>query len=417
MVFHWWSGSIRTSSAFLAILSLIMTPTPTLAQSDFNNNNYRLNAQTALTTLQKWYNVSTGLWDTTGWWNSANCLTMLADFAAVDPYGAVIGNLVFPNTLIQAQRYNLQMQKVMIDGDMQTYYGNHWPFFPPGWVLPLPSPILPKGFVNDYYDDEGWWALAWIRVYDVTRQEQYLQVAMEIFSDMVGGWNSSRCGGGIWWDKAHSYENAIANELFLSVAAHLANRVDDDDNSDSDSDSVYYRDWALRAWAWFQQSGMINDQYNINDGLTLTTCENNGGTVWSYNQGVILGGLVELTKMSPGNSSSSSYMDEAHAIAAAAIAKLTDVNGILHDPCEPNCGADGSQFKGIFVRNLLVLQQASPRPEYQRFIETNANAIWTDDRGPDNELSVVWSGPFVAPANASTQSSALDALVAAVALQ
>jgi hypothetical protein len=39
---------------------------------------------------------------------------------------------------------------------------------------------------------------------------------------------------------------------------------------------------------------MINSHNNINDGLSLKICENNGHTVWSYNQGVILGGLVEL---------------------------------------------------------------------------------------------------------------------------
>jgi predicted alpha-1,6-mannanase (GH76 family) len=391
-----------TASALLAILSFITSPT--VAQS--NNFDYRLDAEAALTTLQKWYNVSSGLWDTTGWWNSANCLTMLADFAAIDPHAAGVGNLVFPNTLIEAQRYNLQLQKVIINGLVHTYYGNQWPSFPPGWPWGIPNPINPKGFVNSYYDDEGWWALGWIRVYDVTHEGQYLQTAIDIFDDMVGGWNSSRCGGGIWWDKAETYENAIANELFLSAAAHLATRVDH-------ADSAYYLDWAQREWTWFQQSGMINNQYNINDGLTLDTCKNNGGTVWSYNQGVILGGLVELNKASP----DASYIDTAHAIATAAIAKLSDANGVLHDPCEPNCGADGSQFKGIFVRNLQVLQQASPRPEYQVFIETNANAIWSDDRGPGNELSVVWSGPFIAPANASTQSSALDALVALVAVQ
>jgi hypothetical protein len=391
----WIWRSIQTST----FLTTILYQTPALAQS----NNYRLNAQAALTTLQQWYNVSDGLWDTTGWWNSANCLTILADFAAIDPYAAVIGDLVFPTTLVQAQRYNLQMEKVILDGGMmQTYYADQWPFFPPGW--PIPSPVSPQGFLNNYYDDEGWWALAWIRVYDVTGGESYLQAAIDIFDDMVGGWNSSRCGGGIWWDKTHSYENAIANELFLSVAAHLANRVH--------ADSAYYLDWALREWAWFEQSGMINSQYNINDGLT-STCENNGQTVWSYNQGVILGGLVELNKAAP----NTSYITIAQAIATAAIAKLTDANGILHDPCEPNCGADGSQFKGIFVRNLQVLQQAAPLPEYQRFIDVNANAIWAGDRESNNELSVVWSGPFVVPANASTQSSALDALVAAVALQ
>lgn len=63
--------------------------------------------------------------------------------------------------------------------------------------------------------------------------------------------------------------NAIANELFLSVAAHLANRAEN---------SQYYINWAKKEWEWFAASGMINENNTINDGLT-TDCKNNGATV------------------------------------------------------------------------------------------------------------------------------------------
>jgi hypothetical protein len=39
----------------------------------------------ALSGLGQWYNISTGIWDTAGWWNSANILTMIGDFAQTDP--------------------------------------------------------------------------------------------------------------------------------------------------------------------------------------------------------------------------------------------------------------------------------------------------------------------------------------------
>lgn len=258
--------------------------------------------------------------------------------------------------------------------------------------------------------DEGWWALAWISAYDLTKDSRYLSQAESIFRDMNAVFGKTNCSrnsggtGGIWWDKPHSYVNAIANELFLSVAASLANRVS--------SSRVNYLDIAKKQWNWFKGTGMIASNFTINDGLSQGTCKNNGGTVWSYNQGVILGGLVELSKAS----GDTSYLDTAHNIAQAAIATLAP-NGILRDRCEPNCGADGPQFKGIFVRDLILLQQASPKPAYKTFIERNADSIWANDRNSRNQLSVRWAGPFVAPANASTQSSAMDCLVADLKLQ
>lgn len=237
---------------------------------------------------------------------------------------------------------------------------------------------------------------------DITGNQQYLQTAEGIFADMAASYDTTPCGG-IWWDKNHTYVNAIANELFLDVAAHLANRAG--------SKSGYYLDWAKKEWDWFKSSGMINAQHTINDGLNITTCQNNGGTVWSYNQGVILGGLTELSRATKDNS----YINTAKQIADAAIVNLTDANGILHDPCEPDCGADGSQFKGVFARNLQILQKASPEARYKTFLQNNANSIWANDRDAQNELSLIWSGPYIQPANASTQSSAMDALVGALA--
>ena len=219
---------------------------------------------------------------------------------------------------------------------------------------------------------------------------------------MTTGWTTP-CGG-LWWDKSHSYVGAIENSLFLTVASQLANRM-------PSQQKPYYLEWAVKEWEWFEQSGMINSESDINDGLDLKTCQNNGGTVWSYNQGVILGGLIELNKAAPNDS----YLAIAENIATAAIARLSDSNAILHEPCEPNCGADGPQFKGIFMRNLQLLQQARPNDKYKDFVNANAESIWRSDRGINDQLGLVWSGPFTS-ATASTQSAACDALVAAVAV-
>ncbi len=221
---------------------------------------------------------------------------------------------------------------------------------------------------------------------------------MEIFEDMKGG--ASSCGG-IYWSKVGTYTNAIANELYLKVAASLANRIPDKKD--------YYLGIAQKQWAWFKSSGMINQDNLINDGLD-EDCKNNGGNTWTYNQGVILGALVELSKAS----GDKSLLTTASSIATAAIVHLSR-DGVLYEGCEPDCGADGAQFKGVFMRNLRELQQAAPQAAFQNFLLNNADAIWANDRNSDDQLGPTWDGPF-ATASAGTQSSAMDALVAAVAV-
>lgn len=330
-------------------------------------------AKFAIQTLQKSYTLDTGLYKTTGWWNAANAITTLADYARTAQTHDY--DFVFSNTLSVAQKK-----------------------FP--------------GFINEYYDDEGWWLLAWVDAYDHTHDVRYLDMAKFIFVDMTYGWNNDSCGGGVWWSKERRNDNAIENELFLASAASLANET-------TGAQRAMYLGWAKKEWSWFLHSGMINDKHLINDNLNRE-CKNSGARVWSYNQGVILGGLVELYKADH----DASLLVQANEIAKAAIENLSDKDGILHDGCEtstrradqgPHCGADGTQFKGVFVRNLRILAAADPHgSQYNSFIQKNADSIWSQT-STTYQLGEAWAAPFGA-SNASTQSSALDVLVAAAAI-
>ena len=313
-----------------------------------------------VTRLQQWYNPDTGLWKSTGWWNAANALTVLIDYS-----------------------------RVTSTNDLSTV------------LDPTFHQHANPNFLNQYYDDEGWWALGWIDAYDLTHNAAYLATASSIFDDMSTGWDDT-CGGGIWWSKERHYKNAIANELFLSVAAHLANRAT------TAEQKSHYTTWAEREWNWFQNSSMIRPDHQINDGLDKN-CRNNHQTVWTYNQGVILGGLAELSQLH----GKKDALQHANQIAAAAIQHLTDAQGVLHDACEPNCGGgDVPQFKGIFVRNLALLQQRSPHPQYASFFQTNAASILAH-QAADHSIGLDWSTPTTT-ATAATQTSGLDAIVAAL---
>ncbi|HEX4714375.1 MAG TPA: glycoside hydrolase family 76 protein, partial [Ktedonobacteraceae bacterium] len=355
----------RLQTRILSIVVLICTLSMSFlltTQTASAATNYRADADASAAALQGWYNSSNGLFNNVGWWNSANALGALIDYSA----------------LTRTSTYT---------NDISTTYAQN----------------ASGKFLNNYYDDEGWWALTWVKAYDLTGNTTYLNAAKTIFSDMAGGWDNT-CNGGVWWSKSKTYKNAIPNELFLALAAKLHQRTPGDSGTGS------YLDWANKEWSWFSASGMINSSNLINDGLT-SSCQNNGQTTWTYNQGVILGGLTDLSKMS-GNTT---YLSKAESIANAAITTLIDPNGVLQEPCEPanTCNGDSAQFKGILMRNLIYLYQSGNNATDATFLQHNADSLWNNDRNSSNQLGLRWSGPFDS-ADATRQSSAQDALNAAL---
>jgi predicted alpha-1,6-mannanase (GH76 family) len=331
---------------------------------------YRAYAAAGIAALQRWYLPWTGRWRTTGWWNAANALTAVIDYTqrTGDQSYARVSQRTF-----RAARYR------------------H------------------RHFLVSFFDDNGWWALAWIKAYDVAKQDRYLDAARRIFDNLVSGWDDA-CGGGLWWNEDRKYKNAITNELFLTVAIKLHQR--------SPGDGSKYLDWALREWDWFSASGMIGASSLVNDGLTAD-CKNNGRPAYTYNQGVILGGLAGLYEVT----GDQAYLRQGESIADAALLELTSAPtanppGILIEPGEADMigrRADGSQFKGIFVRYLYDLYVHSRRSAYRDFILRNAESIWDNNRNETNQFGLRWIGPYDV-ADASRQSSALEALNAAVAL-
>lgn len=397
--------------AYSVVLSSLLNPTHAAPSTSLSATNYVANSVTAIRELNNaWYDVESGLWND-AWWNSANALTTLADFAQLrlnEANQLNIGGFI-RNTYTQAQIASVQVAKFVNTGGLPTtLHCINGRGCSAAFSASLPTSLQKRGFTDftdDFYDDEGWWALALIHAHDATGDQDYLDSAIEIFNDMQTG-AGTPCGGGIYWSKDRTYVNAIANELYLSVAASLANRVP--------SNGTYLQ-IARAQWQWFQQSGMINSNNLINDGLD-SNCKNNGLTTWSYNQGVILGGLSELATAT----GDGSYLTTAAKIANAAINALSNSNGIFveADKCElqaGNCGTDGQQFKGAFIRNLRYLNDLAPSDNFKNFILRNAQSIWNNDRNSVNMLGVAWTGPYVA-ATASSHSSALDALVAAIAV-
>jgi predicted alpha-1,6-mannanase (GH76 family) len=342
---------------------------------------YRHYATVCIDRLLQWYNPEIGLWENAGWWNNANILEAVIDYAS----------------LTRTDQYDHTITTTFEKGKVPSQKNN--------WK---------KNFDGKYYDDRLWWALTWIKAYDLTRKKDYLLMAKEIFVDTSYACDTD-CGGGVWWSRTHdqwhqdiSYKNAITNELFLTTAARLSLRI---------GNSEYLYKWAIPAWKWLQTSGLLSTQGLVHDRLNYD-CTLGDTTTWTYNQGVILGGLSDLYR----STRDVVYLQKAQTIAHAALVFLIDEQGILKEPVERDVNdTDAPQFKGIFIRNLTYLAQtltlaygltSAVAEPYKQFIRRNVTAMW-ENRTPQNEFGYHWN-KLCDKADAARQGSALDAFNAAL---
>jgi hypothetical protein len=183
---------------------------------------------------------------------------------------------------------------------------------------------------------------------------------------------------------------------------------------------------------------MINAAGLVNDSPDSSGMNHNTASVWSYNQGVLLRGLSDLTELT----GDQAYRERAEQIADAFIrnpwyqaprpakgqtpqpppTQSGVIRGILHehDDCKADGGTrlpgtpgvDSTLFKGIFVRNLARLYQATGKPGYREFILANAGSA-LGHMNEHYQFGCNWAAP-VDVADFVRQTAGIDLINAAL---
>ena len=174
----------------------------------------------------------------------------------------------------------------------------------------------PNGEIPTFLRNQSWHGNIWIPAF-AHRARIFWELAAK-------GWDDKTCGGGMTWNpRLGIYKNAITNELFISASIAMYLHFPGDANTspyggvfpvgvpspggvDDEGWNAHdprFLDAAVKGYAWLKSSGMTNHQGLYVDGFHVsgrnntTNCDLRNEMVYTYNQGVILSGLLGLFKV------------------------------------------------------------------------------------------------------------------------
>jgi hypothetical protein len=246
---------------------------------------------------------------------------------------------------------------------------------PPAYESAVAPPLGPGGAT--YYDDNGWVGLDLVHAYLLTSNTADLVLAQDEFNYAISGWDTSSsdgCPGGVFWEDASgSQRNATANgansELGLELDQLTGNKSD--------------LSWATRMYQWVRtclgtSTGLYND--HVNPGGSVNT------TIWSYNQGVMVGAGVLLYKLT----GTSSYLTQAQVTASAAVSYFGTGTTLVNQ---------GPAFDAIYFRDLFFLNEVTPNSSYATEAQSFASYMWSQRQAStgliDPQYGVNGTAPMV----------------------
>ncbi|TQM55239.1 putative alpha-1,6-mannanase (GH76 family) [Humibacillus xanthopallidus] len=256
-------------------------------------------------------------------------------------------------------------------------------------------------WVNDYYDDMAWLALAAGRLAVLhaalgrARPQRRLRTAERDLTRQLSSALTTELGGGLFWSVERDFKNVPAS---APAALHLA-RLGRLDEARGIVDWLYTRLWSAESRLFL-------------DGVRLTSPPSEGSArrggraevvvpdIWSYNQGTVLGALVTI-------GDEQSLRRAADLVAAVGDRLTTEADGIRL--LRTHGDGDGGLFTGILGRYLALAattERLAPdaRDMASQLVSATAEGLWRgrDLRGRDRSTAVsVWSPDPRSPARTS----------------
>lgn len=242
----------------------------------------------------------------------------------------------------------------------------------PSFTATMPSyngNVVPPGGIS-YYDDNEWVGIELVRLYERSHEASLLEKAEQIMAFVMAGWSTDQklaCPGGVPF--SDSPNNTDRNTITDGPAAELGlqlYRLTGD---------VVYLQFAEQAYEWVRRCLLAPNNLYL-DHIRLHGAVDQ--TLWSYNQGVMIGAGTMLYQAT----GSGAYLYEARQTAKAALSYFTLARLESENPF----------FAAVYFRNLMYLDSVTHDPPGPRLAQAYVNNAWMNRRLKSN-LFVFGSPP------------------------
>ncbi|MCJ1282868.1 hydrolase 76 protein [Xylographa opegraphella] len=191
----------------------------------------------------------------------------------------------------------------------------------------------------------------------------WIEVATNVFNDVVSRWNVTTCNGGLKWqiyssNAGYDYKSTITNAGFFQLSARLARYTG----------NATYLAMNEKVWDWMTGVGLISDGYNVYDGTDDTiNCSSVNRDQWTYNNAAMIYGTAILADLSddtaPWLNRTLGFLQAAKSLFFSPYADATNV--MFEAECEqPNtCNVDQFSFKAYLSRWLYSTAKLLPQLE------------------------------------------------------
>ncbi|MFZ1997161.1 MAG: glycoside hydrolase family 76 protein, partial [Solirubrobacteraceae bacterium] len=273
------------------------------------------------------------------------------------------------------------------------------------------SDVIGSRFGGDrYYDDNAWVGLALVQLERLRPGRGHAQRAEALFRFAAAGWDARPDvphPGGVFWVEqnpaargagtANHDRNTVSNAPNAQLGLHLAHLAGGERDT-----RRFARAQDMYAWVNVTLDAGA-DAGAPGTGLFFDKLRGDGTvdhTLWTYNQGSMIGANVLLARQAGAGRAGGVYMARAEAIAAKALGHYAG----SYERQPP-------AFNAILFRNLLQLHAATAdsglRERIRGAIEAYAEAAWATHRDRHDRFPFSRGGPTLLDQSAMVQIYAL----------